>query len=56
MSTTPRKFSLTNNRFGDRAGRRIAGSWGRPGKGRHVQANRGVRRAAKKELRYAEVS
>ena len=34
-----------------KAGRRIAGSYGRPCKGRHAAANRGVRRLVKLALR-----
>ena len=42
---------LTNMSATRKAGRRIAGSYGRPCKGRHAAANRGVRRYVKAALR-----
>jgi hypothetical protein len=51
MSTTPRNFSITDNADGRKAGRRIAGSYGRPKKGLLARANRGVRRSVKIALR-----
>lgn len=51
--TIPTVFPLVNNSATRKAGRRLAGSYGRPCKGRHAQANRGVRRHAKAALRRA---
>lgn len=45
------KAPITNARCAKHLGRRVAGSWGRPGKERHAVANRASRHAAKKELR-----
>lgn len=52
MSTQrPLKTAVTNNRVGCRAGRLVAGSWGRAKGQLRKEANRAVRRAVKEVLR-----
>lgn len=51
MMSIPNIMPLTNNGATRKAGRRLAGSYGRPKKGLLAKANRGVRRRVKEALR-----